>query len=130
MRWLWSEWDGVTGDSEIWGLLVDAITILLVGGPLHGARITESTANTCIVLKAPRRSGGTPRCVYVERTRYEDVRIYSTPEMAADEVNRWAGIQLRSARSKNSRMGLWRGRGAATPGDTTAARGESGRRSI
>lgn len=99
---------------------MNAVTeILLVGGPLHGARIAEPEGRSCIVLNAPRRRGGTsPRCVYWERMQFEDVRIYSTPEMDANEVQRWAIVQLRATRTENSRLGLWRGRGAASSGDT------------
>lgn len=89
----------------------DAVTALVLGGALHGARLRLSDPLPCLVLKPPSARLSGP-CVYVRCGELEGHAVYAPPEMSVEKVKSLAQAETTLVRSPNSRLGLWHGKGS------------------
>lgn len=86
----------------------DGVTVLVVGGPLHGARLQLSDPIPCLVLKPPSARSG--HCTYVRCAEVDGHAVYAPPEMSIEHVTRLAQDEVTVVRSPSAHLGLWRGK--------------------
>jgi len=86
---------------------------LLVGGPLHGARVTVDPANWYLTLNTLPSRGGVKRCVYLHRSQVDQLAVFAPPDIPIEDVERLRRHEMEGrCRGAASRLGLWRGVGA------------------